>query len=213
MNTRVKSLAKPELILAKAEKLIALKGFTATSIREIAKEAGVNIAMISYYFGSKEKLLENLLQTRMEEKQEYVKQIISDPKINEWQKFEKIIDGYVENVKNNQDFFHIMVSLQLTTKNKRILSFIRNFRFVYLNLFESLIVAGNRNKIFTKHPDVVMLQATLTGTIFFALKSKALYKLYKKNYQPEQEYDEVYFSDIKKNLKSIMKALVGYEAQ
>lgn len=67
MNTRVKSLAKPELILAKAEKLIALKGFTATSIREIAKEAGVNIAMISYYFGSKEKLLENLLQTRMEE--------------------------------------------------------------------------------------------------------------------------------------------------
>lgn len=134
MNTRVKSLAKPELILAKAEKLIALKGFTATSIREIAKEAGVNIAMISYYFGSKEKLLENLLQTRMEEKQEYVKQIISDPKINEWQKFEKIIDGYVENVKNNQDFFHIMVSLQLTTKNKRILSFIRNFRFVYLNL-------------------------------------------------------------------------------
>ena len=87
MNTRVKSLAKPELILAKAEKLIALKGFTATSIREIAKEA-----MISYYFGSKEKLLENLLQTRMEEKQEYVKQIISDPKINEWQKFEKIID-------------------------------------------------------------------------------------------------------------------------
>lgn len=105
MNTRVKSLAKPELILAKAEKLIALKGFTATSIREIAKEAGVNIAMISYYFGSKEKLLENLLQTRMEEKQEYVKQIISDPKINEWQKFEKIIDGYVENVKNNQDFF------------------------------------------------------------------------------------------------------------
>jgi len=48
-------------ILQMAEKLFAENGFDGTSIRDIAKEANVNIAMISYYFGSKEKLLEYLI--------------------------------------------------------------------------------------------------------------------------------------------------------
>ncbi len=42
-------------ILEVAEKLFAANGFDGTSIRDIASEAEVNIAMISYYFGSKEK--------------------------------------------------------------------------------------------------------------------------------------------------------------
>ena len=45
-------------IINTAEKLFALNGFDGTSVRDIAHEAGVNLAMISYYFGSKEKLME-----------------------------------------------------------------------------------------------------------------------------------------------------------
>lgn len=40
-------------ILLVAEKLFSEHGFDGTSIRDIAKEANINIAMISYYFGSK----------------------------------------------------------------------------------------------------------------------------------------------------------------
>ncbi|MEO6348401.1 MAG: TetR family transcriptional regulator, partial [Aquaticitalea sp.] len=47
-------------ILEVAEKLFAEHGFDGTSVRQIAHEADINIAMISYYFGSKEKLLEAL---------------------------------------------------------------------------------------------------------------------------------------------------------
>ncbi len=42
-----------ERILTAGEKLFAQKGFAATGVRELAKEANVNIAMINYYFGSK----------------------------------------------------------------------------------------------------------------------------------------------------------------
>ena len=48
-------------ILEVAETLFAEKGFDGTSIRDISKVAKINIAMVSYYFGSKEKLLESLI--------------------------------------------------------------------------------------------------------------------------------------------------------
>lgn len=51
-------VSKEENILFAAEKLFAEKGFEGTSTREISKAANVNISMISYYFGSKEKLYE-----------------------------------------------------------------------------------------------------------------------------------------------------------
>jgi len=44
-------------ILQVAEALFEEKGINGTSIRDIAKEAKINIAMISYYFGSKKQLL------------------------------------------------------------------------------------------------------------------------------------------------------------
>ena len=55
---------KREHILSVAEELFGEKGFDGTSVRDIAQSAGVNLAMISYYFGSKEKLLESLIEFR-----------------------------------------------------------------------------------------------------------------------------------------------------
>ena len=50
-----------ERILASAEKLFATRGYSAVGVRQLASEAGVNIAMISYYFGSKQGVLEELI--------------------------------------------------------------------------------------------------------------------------------------------------------
>ena len=62
----MKSNDKQIQIIETAEKLFADKGFSGTSVRDIADEADVNLAMISYYFGSKEKLLEALFTHRMD---------------------------------------------------------------------------------------------------------------------------------------------------
>ena len=53
---------KQKKILDVAEELIATKGFDATSVRDICSKAGINVAMISYYFGSKEKMMTFLYQ-------------------------------------------------------------------------------------------------------------------------------------------------------
>ena len=58
-----------EKILKSVIKLFAQKGYDAVSIREICKDAGCNICMISYYWGGKQELyngiIENLLEAQM----------------------------------------------------------------------------------------------------------------------------------------------------
>ncbi len=53
-------------ILTCAERLFATKGYDAASIRDITNEAEVNLAAIHYHFGSKEKLLEELLKRKLD---------------------------------------------------------------------------------------------------------------------------------------------------
>lgn len=52
-------------IMDAAIRLFNQKGFSGTSVREIAKEANVNVAHISYYFQGKGGLLEQLVSDFM----------------------------------------------------------------------------------------------------------------------------------------------------
>ncbi|WP_187830238.1 TetR/AcrR family transcriptional regulator [Siccirubricoccus phaeus] len=51
-------------ILSAAARLFAARGMAGVGLREITAEAGVNLAAVNYYFGSKEKLLEALFLRR-----------------------------------------------------------------------------------------------------------------------------------------------------
>ena len=54
-----------ELVLDAAEALFMERGFAATSLRSIAATAGVNLAATHYHFGSKQGLLEALVNRRV----------------------------------------------------------------------------------------------------------------------------------------------------
>ncbi len=47
-----------------AERLIAGQGYSATSLRQIIAEAGVNLASVHYHFGTKEELLDELIHRK-----------------------------------------------------------------------------------------------------------------------------------------------------
>ncbi len=49
-------------ILEAAIRLFSRRGFAATGVRQIAGEAGVNLAMVSYYYGSKVGVLEAIIE-------------------------------------------------------------------------------------------------------------------------------------------------------
>src|SRR5690242_3907068 len=52
-----------ERIIAAAAKILAEKGYEATTLREIAREAQAGPGLVHYYFGGKDQLLVEALQT------------------------------------------------------------------------------------------------------------------------------------------------------
>ena len=65
-----------EKILKAAIKLFAEKGFDGTSIREICKEAEVNICLISYYWGGKKELYQGIIEDLIEKQTVFAKSFI-----------------------------------------------------------------------------------------------------------------------------------------
>lgn len=53
-------------ILDAAEKLFGMKGFEATSLRDITTEAQVNLAAVNYHFQSKDSLIDAVISRRIE---------------------------------------------------------------------------------------------------------------------------------------------------
>ena len=54
-------------ILGAARKVFTQKGFAAARMEDIASEAGINRALLHYYFRSKEKLFDLIFQQRIRE--------------------------------------------------------------------------------------------------------------------------------------------------
>ncbi|MDQ8195903.1 TetR/AcrR family transcriptional regulator [Coraliomargarita sp. SDUM461004] len=55
-----------ERILQAAGKIFAQGGYRAMTLREVTKEAGVNLASVNYHFGSKSNLMRELIHERFE---------------------------------------------------------------------------------------------------------------------------------------------------
>ncbi len=79
----MESLSPKERIYTTAVLLFARQGFAGTGLRELAVKAEVNLAMISYFFGSKKGLLKEILDGFFEEYLHIArKELIGDASLN-----------------------------------------------------------------------------------------------------------------------------------
>lgn len=60
------AITTKDRILRAAEQLFAQRGFDGASLRRVTATAGVNLAAVNYHFGSKEKLVEQVLRRRLD---------------------------------------------------------------------------------------------------------------------------------------------------
>src|SRR5215467_6712248 len=112
---------KKDHIIDTAIELFATKGFEGTSIRDIAAAADVNLAMINYYFGSKEKLFEALVEKKAAATKGFLDEIANDKTLSGIDKIGKIIDTYVERLFSTRKF-HRVIHQELITNQRETLT-------------------------------------------------------------------------------------------
>jgi AcrR family transcriptional regulator len=86
-------------ILLAAEKLFGLKGYHAVSIRDIAAEAGVPLALVGYYYGAKHELYYAIFQSwqpSIEQRLAGLRSACTDPQAED--ALERIVDAFVSPV-------------------------------------------------------------------------------------------------------------------
>ncbi len=201
-------------ILEIAETLLAAKGFEGTSVRDIAEKAGINVAMISYYFGSKEKLLEALFKSRIGSVQVRMENLIKDQSLSPLQKINLLIDEYVERVLQHENFFKIMVTEQLITKNPSVLSSLKQLKLRNVELITQLIKEGQKKNMFRKTVDVVMMVNTMIGTVWQTTMNRDFY--FELHPAPAGSTDSANTILIKRKLsihiKALFKVILTHEA-
>jgi AcrR family transcriptional regulator len=138
-------------IIGVAEKLFAEKGFSGTSVRDISQEADINVSMISYYFGSKEKLIEALFEVRSKDFLARLESLLLNADLSPIQKVNLMIDGVVERLIEKQCFHNIVVREQLAGNRTPIISdLLRTMKMKNLRAMEGIIEEGQQLGVFQK---------------------------------------------------------------
>ena len=195
---------KKQHIIDHAMKLFAEKGFEATSIRDLAKTADVNIAMINYYFGSKEKLIETIVEKKASYMKDRIEELEANKTISEIDKVHVLIDDYVERLLSNPNF-HKVLHKELMANNRQDLhEFLTQTLARNAKNFATIIEKGIKRKVFRK-VDATLTIASIIGTINHVMLSKNMCnKLLEKPTEYEPYQDDVFRKRLTNHLKQMM---------
>ena len=92
-----------EKIMEAARKVFTQKGYAGTRTRDIVEEAGINLALLNYYFRSKEKLFEIIMTEKVQQLFGVIAPIVMDPSSSLDEKVAKISEGYLTMLSLNPD--------------------------------------------------------------------------------------------------------------
>lgn len=91
-----KDLSTEEKIKMAARLLFLKKGFAATKTRDIAEEAGINLALLNYYFRSKQKLFDLIMMETMKGFVQSLNAILNENQTDLFTKMEFIVSAYLD---------------------------------------------------------------------------------------------------------------------
>lgn len=196
---------KKDYILDVAERIFSEKGFDGASTRLISGEAGVNMAMLNYYFGSKEGLFLAIFERKIASFQNIMQNLGNDTSISAWDKMQTYIEMYGDKVVNSNCFQKLLYREMSMNRGNDLSNKLREMLMRNVAEVSKIIHEGITNGEFKKDIDVSMVIATLYGTknyiINTPLMSSALLGY-------DIQDDKMIEAKLKPQIKSYMKNLL-----
>lgn len=196
---------KKDHILDVAERVFSDHGFDGASTRMISGEAGVNMAMLNYYFGSKEGLFLAVIGRKISSFKDLLVTISGDSSMTQWQKVVKYIDLYSEKIVSNNCFQKLIYHEMTMNRRSDLADSIREILMQNVNEFRKILQDGIDNGEFKKDIDTHMVTATIYGTknyvVNMPLMTSALFEY-------DIQDDKVLEEQFKPRMKSYMTNLL-----
>lgn len=160
-------------IIGSAEKLFALRGYHAVSIREISKDAAVNISAVSYYFGSKENLLKAMFEERIKS-YEIEQNCKFSKNTGPVQNLKNLINAMVHNFFLRPYFTNICLQLLLIDPGNSVLNAVHVLDQKNEQWLANVIFKGQNEGFFKSGLTPSMLYSSMKGIITDAISRASL---------------------------------------
>jgi len=193
-------------IIHAAEKLFALDGFDGTSVRSIAAKAHVNVAMISYYFGSKERLLESIVLYRINGLRLQLENLVTED-LSPIEKMNKIVDYYIQQMMSNMRIYKIIQNEISNKKRDFKLNAFEEVKKDNLKLIKFVITEGQMQGLFKQDVHSELITPMIIGTMLYFDLNKSFYKDVL-TIQSEDDYEKYINSNLTLHLQKTINALL-----
>jgi len=198
-------------ILEAAERLFAMRGFHGASVRDIAQEADVNIAMISYYFGSKERLIESIFLKRILDVKAGLDELVKDKHLAPLEKMNGLIDLFVARISQRPHFCRMMVRAQATEEGIPT-DLITEVKKQMYDMVKKLITEGQKKGAFVSDLDPLMLVNTIVGTTnHITISQNFLRKMWNMENIADEKFREHLREKVSNHLKKMFKVVLTHE--
>jgi AcrR family transcriptional regulator len=141
------------------------KGYAATRTRDIAEEAGINLALLNYYFRSKEKLFEIIMFETLTAFSQGMIKIMNDENTDFEKKIEEVVINYV-NMLTKEPNIPMFILSEIRNHPQNLLeklpvrALLANS--VFVKQFNKKAMAGQ-----IKEPKLLHFMMNLLGTVIF----------------------------------------------
>ncbi|MRX68580.1 transcriptional regulator, TetR family [Flavobacterium resistens] len=138
-TTTAESIDKKVFILDISEKLFARYGARETTVRLITQKAGISIAMLNYYFGSKENLFLTVLERRIQQFKTAKNAVNMDNK-GTIEMLLTYMTVYIDLVVDYQPFYKLMMIEKLLNENKKAVEMIESYFQSNIQTLKNIII-------------------------------------------------------------------------
>lgn len=161
-------ISAKEKILRYAEILFIENGYSNTTMRDISRVAKVNVALINYYFSSKEELYKELISAKIKPKIEMLKKISESNNISPMDKFSKIFETYEVFYEKNKNL-PPLIAREIVSNTDISKWFHKNIIAKELKLIKKVFEEAQKSGIITDKFDPITIMYFCMGSMIFLL--------------------------------------------
>ena len=169
--------AAREGLLRAARELMTEKGLPAVTVREIAKRAGVQPALVNYHFGGKDGLLRSVVASVSEEMAQRIQEVTTGLGSIE-ERVRELLRGVVEAFTANPYAPRLMVEQVLFADDGVIDDFVERFARPNLAAIHSLLDDGLNGGVLRQVDSRFLLPFMFGSCLFLFLQAPLLRRLY-----------------------------------